>query len=158
MSLGMVDLDVVERFRDAVGCGAIYTSEREGCRTIYRWQIGKAAEIVAVLDRIEYMLSPRRQAAAQALRASLAPRKRMRYAPAVALLATLLLAGCGSGESTAEREIREGHRAVEHINQQNCEVFNVCKHPQREQAEGEEEAKAHPQVAEAEEREAAERG
>lgn len=62
MSLGMSDRDVVERFAEVVGCGTIYEAKQRDPRhkTMWRWQCGRAAQVIEIVDAMRPWLGQRR--------------------------------------------------------------------------------------------------
>jgi hypothetical protein len=65
LRLGMVDLDIVERFRDVVGVGAIYTERRPAPRQdLYRWVTNRRSDCLRVVSELWPHLGDRRRARA----------------------------------------------------------------------------------------------
>lgn len=68
LQINMTDLDVLERFRDVVGCGYIYKSAPpDSCKAtrgqrkqMWKWYVGKIKDVERTMADFSLWLSPRR--------------------------------------------------------------------------------------------------
>lgn len=67
LELSSTDEDVVKRFMTIVGVGKLYTFDRKGHKSGWRWMTGKKSEVVIVLELLMPYLGIRRLAAANEL-------------------------------------------------------------------------------------------